>query len=209
MHKKLFISKSKCLLALLFIIFYNKNFGKINSQQIPGCEKEYFQCNSQRCSENSHCYYQTKDLILKNITEFSAECICVSGYGTYNMTTENSNTIVRCCYKLKDLYMAFIYECFLGFGFGYLYLGNVTTFLIKLIFQASICCIVCFSGFCLNYDRENSPNREKSGRLIYKWCNIFNFILIAIFIIWRIVDFFLFGLNLVKDKNGMPLNNDW
>jgi hypothetical protein len=33
--------------------------------------------------------------------------------------------------------------------------------------------------------------------------------LVAIFIVWKIVDFFIFGLNLVKDTNGMRLYNEW
>jgi len=175
----------------------------------PGCEKEFFMCNDQKCSEHSQCYYDSKHFDDLKVHEFSAMCICDPGYETYYMNKTIIKDKVQCCYKLKKLYLAFIYECFIGFGFGYLYLGNYNIFFIKFTFQASICCIVCFSGICLNFDSyENKNNKEKISAL-YRTLNIFNFFLISIFIIWRIYDFFLFGLNEIRDSNGIRLYNEW
>jgi len=200
---------------------------QITSQtQISGCEDDYFLCNNFKCSKYSYCFYNSNDINSLNNKQYSAECVCMSGYDTNysnftsiynNYSTNHSNIdITRCCYKLKELYYAFILECFLGFGLGYLYIENYNLFVLKFIFQSCICCIICFSGYCLNIDNGNNSNSMNNKRknkqinsLFFFICNILNFILIAIFVIWKIVDFFLFGLNMVKDANGMPLNNLW
>ena len=115
----------------------------------------------------------------------------------------------QCCYKLKEVYLSFIYEVIIGFGFGYLYLEKYNYFFIKFIFQTFIFCILCFSGYCINFDYHGKNKDRHVKNVIYRTCNVWNFILVAIFIVWKIVDFFIFGLNLVKDTNGMRLYNEW
>jgi len=162
-----------------------------------------------KCSKFSQCYYQTKNLKTLNSQIFEAECICNQGYDTFSLTGENDPNAVKCCYKLKEVYLAFIYEVIIGFGFGYLYLENYNYFFIKFIFQTSIFCIVCFSGYCINFDYHGKNKDRHVKNVIYRTCNVWNFILVAIFIVWKIIDFFIFGLNLVKDTNRMRLYNEW
>jgi hypothetical protein len=197
-------TKSKNNLFILVIsLIFCISLNKINSQLDKKCEKYFFDCNGEKCSINGHCYFTSFD---KNVTQVNATCICSNGYiDTPDTLFENKNghkDKVKCCYKKKKFKLAFLGEAFFGFGFGYFYLENYTLFLIKLIINLSICFIFCFSGFFINRRKENNNNK-----IIFKSCNILNFILLFIFFVWRIIDFFIFGLNLVKDKNGVDLDS--
>lgn len=180
--------------------------------QIENCENQFNICNGYKCSIYSNCFYTLNKIEDLEKMEFSAECVCKSGYATYAKDGNITMDTVRCCYKKVDLFNAFISECFIGFGFGYLFMGNYSFFFIKFIFQACICCVVCFSGYCLNIENEKKRKKDKNVNVdsgLYLFCNFFNFGLILVFVIWKIVDFFIFGLNLVTDANGMPLDNEW
>ncbi len=179
------------------------------SQQIKDCHKEYFLCNNHKCSKYSFCNYKTKIETSEININYSAECICVPGYDTVIDQETTNNQITECCYKLKELYLAFLYEIFIGFGFGYFYLEDYNLFFIKFTIQITICCVVLFSGYFLNFEINKTKKNKEIYSSIYRSCNIFNFILIGIFIIWKIIDFFIFGLNLVQDINGMRLYNEW
>ena len=149
-----------------------------------------------------------KNINSENTTKINATCLCTSGfintpetlYKQYKI--KNKKNIIKCCYRQKKVKYAFLGEAFFGFGLGYFYLENYNLFFIKLITNVSICCIICFSGFFINKRKENN-------KIIFTSCNILNFILLCVFIVWKIVDFILFGLNLVKDKNGAELDNEW
>jgi len=193
---------------LIKLIIIATLIGNIKLQQVLNCENDYQICNKLKCSRYSHCFYQTS-IESFNLKEYAAECMCMSGYDTYVKEGNITNITTRCCYKLKNLELAFNLECFIGFGFGYLYLEKYTVFFIKFFFQVSLCCILAFSGYCLNMDNAKKRKDKDFNSFLYVYFNILNFILILIFIIWKIVDFIIFGFNMVTDANGMKLDNSW
>jgi len=206
----------------IILIFIISKFRLTHQSHIDGCEEEYFLCNNTKCSKYGFCFYNTYDNKYEINKNFSAECICKNGYDTfYPFKNDNnneeyissSNNITKCCYRSKECFTVFLLECFIGFGFGYLYLENYNFFIFKFFFQIFICCVVYLSGYCLDIKNNiNNNKNRKSNKInshLYLIFNIINFIFIGVFIVWKITDFFIFGLNMVKDVNGMPLNNKW
>ena len=146
-------------------------------------------------------------------------CICDQGW-----TDISSDAQVKCCYKRKQQFVAFLFEFCLGFGAGHFYLGNNYIGVLKAIVYSILCCTCCTIGccFCFKDDESVSENLteeqmpiafgvKKKGIVKVKRSysiKIFNFVMvfsIYVYIFWQIADSILFGLNFFTDGNGVTL----
>ena len=94
-------SKLRNYLVTIFtnILFLNM-LKTTNSGIVPNCEKNYFDCNGKKCSQNGHCYFKMSNN--SSETEIKAECICASGFvdtppNPNDLSPEKENK-VKCCY---------------------------------------------------------------------------------------------------------------
>lgn len=158
-------------------------------------------CNgSIPCSENGHCFYDLKLVFNSEFDQNSdpfINCICDKGY-----TDDPKLPSIKCCYKKKSQFAAFLLETILGFGVGHFFIENYTLGVIKLCFQVTACCSCCLIGFCFCY-KSNKHNEEPSNKQIF--LNIAFLSGILIYMIWQTVDLVLFGINFYKDGNGVEL----
>lgn len=180
-----------------FIIFQLKNI-KLNNVCLPTSK-----CNGTiSCSENGHCFYDLMKVFSNNIDSNNVSfitCICDRGY-----TDDPKNPDIKCCYKKKSQFAAFLMEILIGFGAGHLFIQNYTLGIIKLCFQVTACCSCCLIGFCFCY-KTNKHNEEPSNKQIF--LNVLFLFGILLFFIWQLIDLVLFGINYYKDGNGIEMES--
>lgn len=167
------------------------------------------------CSIHGKCFYDVMGYYLSNKTQSFQNCICDEGWT--NLSIDDS---VKCCYHRKSQFSAFFLEIGIGFGLGHLYIGNSVTGLIKLISCVFLCCGGWIFACCMCYKKDLELIEEvkaidegkdeiiiklRSHPLKYKIFNILVIFSAIAYVIWQIVDAFLFGLNIFKDSNGIEL----
>jgi hypothetical protein len=167
------------------------------------------------CSIHGKCFYDVMGYYLSNKTQSFQNCICDDGWT--NLSVDDS---VKCCYEKKSQFSAFFLEIAIGFGLGHFYIGDTITGLIKLI----SCLVLCFGGWifacymCYKKEHEvidevktNDERKDeiriklRSHPLKYKILNFLVIFSAIAYVIWQIIDAFLFGLNILKDVNGIEL----
>lgn len=153
------------------------------------------------CSDKGHCFYDIGAILSTNSTDTSSSvdfisCICDRGY----TTGENDN--IKCCYKRKSQFSAFLIEFIVGFGAGHFFIGNNLLGTIKLCFVGLACCSCCLIGFCFCY-KTNRHDDEPSPK--QKMLNVAFLSGICVYLTWQAVDIILFGINFYKDGNGVEL----
>jgi hypothetical protein len=155
-----------------------------------------------KCASTGKCFYDTVGYFLSNKTSLFQTCVCDEGYTTLK------GDDVYCCYQKKSQFFAFLLEFVLGFGLGHFYIGNDTIGIIKLVSASLLCCSCCMISYCF-CNREDKISNSKDFTEHPLEYQIFNFILIfsvCVYLIWQCTDAVLFGLNLLRDSNGIELN---
>lgn len=166
-----------------------------------------------KCSIHGKCFYDLDAYIRKNNKNDAdfINCICDSGYSNLK-----GNDEVKCCYRQKEQYNAFVLELIPGFGVGHLYSGNYLLGWIKFGIGLSlvICMIVCFcilKDVTRKKERENKYNNNTVNEVIGTSTKemILNGIIIMclfFYLAWQIIDAILYGLNFYIDENNVELN---
>lgn len=168
-----------------------------------------------KCSEHGKCFYDLDAYIrTNNLSDPDfINCICDNGYSNLKGSDE-----IKCCYKQKEQYNAFVLELIPGFGAGHFYSGNYLLGWIKfgIIFALLVCTIVCM---CLlrgvtrkketesKYINNNNNVNEVIGMSTKEM--ILNGIIIMclfFYLAWQVIDAILYGLNFYNDENSVKLN---
>ncbi len=167
------------------------------------------------CSIHGKCFYDVMGYYLSNKTQSFQSCICDEGWTSLSLKDS-----VLCCYERKSQFTAFFLEIGIGFGSGHFYIGNSVIGLIKLISCILLCCGGWIFACCMCYKKELELIDEvnviyerkdeiriklRSHPLKYKIFNMLVIISAIAYLIWQIIDAFLFGLNIFKDSNGIEL----
>lgn len=187
----------KLFIYTYFFLFYSNN--RVNSEYcMMAQECKTSEDKKIRCSSYGKCFYDTYGYFLTNQTGLFQTCVCHEGY--HSLDSDD----IKCCYKKKSQFYAFILEFLIGFGLGHLYCGNHTLFLLKLFGASILCCNCCLISICF-CNTDDTSSEEKPTPIKYQ---IFNFLLIFSFfayIIWQCTDGVMYGLNMFKDGNGVDL----
>lgn len=178
--------------------------------------------NDVKCSAHGKCFYDVMAYYASNKTLPFQNCICDEGY-----TDLVSDADVKCCYKRKSQFMAFLLEFTLSFGLGHFYLGNFFIGCLKLVSFVILCCTCCTIACCFCYRNEYNNvnvNPEDVRNVGYHKggiddnkgkfdpplkMKIFNLVMIFScfgYFFWQIADLVLFGMNFFKDSNGVELS---
>lgn len=181
------------------------NFSTYRSASIQGCVASS-ECGTEdkdrvKCSNNGHCFYDIYDFVTKtkeNKTPNLIDCICNSGYSSYNYNNSTSDD-VKCCYERKSQLYMFLFEGLIGFGLGHFYIGKTALGLMKMIVMIGILCGSCFISICFCYkSNSNNEDHDKKNKLV----SLLFFSGICIWVTWQLLDIILIGLNIYKDDNG-------
>lgn len=192
--KKISCNISKICVLLIILFSFPSNSKQATDVCLPTSK-----CNETiSCSDNGHCFYDIRQ-VFEEVNDSFITCICDRGY-----TDDPDNSDIKCCYKKKSQFTAFLLEVLLGFGIGHFYIKNYTIAIIKLIFQIISCCSCCLIGFCFCY-KSNKHNEEPSNKQIALNINFIAWILL--YIIWQFIDLILFGINFYNDGNGVSLES--
>lgn len=166
-----------------------------------------------KCSEHGKCFYDLDSYIrTNNLSDPDfINCICDSGYSNLKGSNE-----VKCCYKQKEQYNAFVLELIPGFGAGHFYSGNYLLAWIKfgIIFALLVCVIVCFcllKGITRKKAIESKYINNNVNEVIGMSTKemILNGIIIMclfFYLAWQVIDAILYGLNFYNDENNVKLN---
>lgn len=137
------------------------------------------QCGASLCSQlNGFC--------LNDI-----DCLCNKGF-----TSTGSDT--KCCYKQKKQIDAFLLELFISFGAGHFYIGRVDLGGAKVAVFLFLIMINLFMKIGGNYLIKNSKLFK-----ILRYAFIITGVLC--YLVWQIVDFYYYGMNMYLDGNGVGL----
>ena len=108
-------------------------------------------CGSIPCSTNGFCNFGMVDFLNNSFfygKQPELSCYCNIGYSSYDIEVLHlKESHIYCCYKQRSHLTAFYLELFLGFGFGYFYIGNTRFGLIKFFSQL----FFCFTCWCTMY----------------------------------------------------------
>ncbi len=125
-------------------------------------------------------------------------CSCKDQYITdKDMKKEINNNQIQCSYAKKRRFIAIFFSIFLPMGFDHFYLGNYMIFV--LIFLS---CWISVIGNCIRFAISN-----KGGYFENNW-NIFFLVLVAIMLIWWILNIILIWTGKFKDGNGFETVDD-
>jgi hypothetical protein len=166
------------------------------------------------CSSHGKCFYDVIQYYKSNKTTSFQNCVCDEDW-----TDLIPNPEVKCCYKRKSQFMAFILELVVGFGLGHFYIGNSFIGYLKLISYIVMYCACCSIGCCFcNRDESYYKKVTKDSKISNETftidenklliLKILNFIMVFSacgFCIWQVTDAILFGLNFFRDSNGIEL----
>lgn len=180
---------------IIFInIFLQILFSSINSQQILPNNNSTI-CNSKICDEiGGYCKSEGYNYI----------CQCKDEYTTLMINNINS-TYKFCNYEKKRALYASLLELFLGFGTGHFYALRKINGYFKL-FLSTICCWIGCCSLMLGLKASNDVSQETFNRedlskfFMCIYACIFN-----TFLIWQIIDFFLFIFRFYNDGNSITL----
>lgn len=157
-------------------------------------EDEYFfykkniKCSLSNCSPPNFCIDATT---------------CRCGEGRANFSQEGEKLKVFCEYKQKKQVVALLLEFFLALGVGHFYCGRTVFGIIKLSVTLFPFCLCCFM-LCGSKLFESAQSGAILIASVFE-CLSCCFIL-AVFV-WWIVDIIMFGMNMYKDGNGVPLQS--
>lgn len=123
-------------------------------------------------------------------------CKCEEGYANIK-----SNSKIYCSYKQKSQLAAFLFELFLPFGVGHLYVGRYLFGITKMIIVTSplTICLFTFLGILVSDKFLNGGNSS----LV---CIGVVFLFSIVGLVWWVADLVLFGTNNYSDGNNVPLN---
>ena len=124
-------------------------------------------------------------------------CQCNEGY----ITEETNKSNMKCTYKQKSQLAAFLFELFLPFGVGHLYVGRYLFGITKMIIVTSplTICLFTFLGILVSDKFLNGGNSS----LV---CIGVVFLFSIVGLVWWVADLVLFGTNNYSDGNNVPLN---
>ena len=189
---------SPCLIAQ-----YCTDLSSLSSSAISSLTK------STKCSEHGKCFYNLEQYIIKNSsTADFLTCVCDEGYSSFSNKDE-----VKCCYKQKSQYYAFLLEIIPGFGVGHFYVGNNTLGFVKLgvmlglVISIIICCC-CMKKEIVDKEKDTNNNNAKDMFETSTSEMVLNgIVMMLLFFIfaWQVIDACLFGLKFYTDGNGVEL----
>lgn len=180
-------------------------------QQIDPCLPSS-KCGDINCSENGHCFYD----IITYYKEYEKSrnsnttidrpflnCVCDKGW-TDKLDADGKIAAdqVRCCYRMKSQFNAFLLEFVVGFGAGHFYIGNITLAVLKCVSFIMFCCTCLTIGLCFCY-KTNRHNEEPTSK--HKLLNVIFLFCIYTYMIWQIIDSVLFGINFYTDYENVEL----
>ena len=119
-------------------------------------------------------------------------CECNEKYSNYPHGAK-----IKCSYKKKLQWIAFLLEAIPSFGIGHLYVKNYGFGIGKLIFWL-------ITWLLLILMRYYSVQREWKDEMALKF-GLLSSIFTTVLIIWYITDLVLFGLNRYTDGNNIDL----
>lgn len=195
------INALTCIILLLFINFVFSSKIKISKikENLQGSSKS----NLSKVSKTTlHKYTyeittsnQCTAHNCKGTCKSNNKCVCASGY-----VHLYQNSSLYCSYKQKSQLAAFLFELFLPFGIGHLYIGRVLFGITKMIIVTSpaTICLFTFLGILVSDKFLNGGN---SSLICLGFVFFFGFIGFA----WWIADLVMFGMNLYPDGNNIPL----
>jgi hypothetical protein len=124
-------------------------------------------------------------------------CLCNKGYAQLAATTDSKSS--SCAYEQKSQTIAFILELIFFFGVGHFYVGQILYGLIKLLYIVLVLILDCVL-------RRIIFNRFPSAHKSQTFLMFLFYTLYLIIIVWEVVDICLYGMNKIKDGNGVPLD---
>eukprot|EP01084_Bolivina_argentea_P163590 284561_1 len=161
-----------------FIVFEKTHFNLSLNENI---DVNHFSCSDPIIDCNGHGLCLTTN-----------ECLCNDGYITYNSVDGT-----ECNYKQQSQLVAFLLSFFIGTaGVGRFYVGDNALGAIKLciVFVGCCCWCICIIG--------SYANKQDACAGIGMCIMCLTFVASSI---WWIVDWILFAMNEIPDKNGVQL----
>ena len=123
-------------------------------------------------------------------------CRCGPGYANL----DNYSTREYCTYEQKKQLTAFLLELFLGMGIGHLYCIRIWKGILKMILGLLPCVLICVVNM-KHLSFKMDPSSTPGTRII-----LYTMILsCCVYVVWEIVDIFMFGFNKYNDGFGVPL----
>jgi hypothetical protein len=166
--------KNFLTISLLIFIF---NLFKIN------CENTDIICGNYTCVYGN-------GLCIKNGTE--SICICSEFYDSYPI-----NQTLKCNYKRKKQYVAFLLETLVTYGAGHFYTGNYQLAVPKLFFWVISYCLFIF----LRVVTKSNEESNTTALIISLLACLFLTGMLG----WQLTDVIIYGMNLYMDGNGIGL----
>jgi hypothetical protein len=127
------------------------------------------------------------------------ECYCKEEFTTF----PSQGKYQLCNYEKKRALYSALIELFLSFGAGHFYSGRRINGSFKLISLVLLCCFSCCAlgvSIKLSQDRDIGENNPTVKFFFFIYACIYN-----IFLLWQVLDFFLFIFKVYNDGNDIPL----